>query len=169
MKFKDYLLQQIKKHPSIMPQDIAKLCYQAAYGAEHLLSDISAAKRYFDAEFDAVEACEGELYEAISDKVCRVNLAVWKKRALSRERLFEAFVSSSKVGGERGDIVSYLDSATELVRNGKCSFSPDEWESFLSEYKGKGMPAVHHSDKYRKAEKPSYRVIRAELLRELLK
>ena len=84
MSFKHYLTEQIKKHPSMMPQDVIKLCYQAAFGAEHLLADISAARRYFDSELASVDARDGELFEMISEKVCRVDLGVWKKKNLPR-------------------------------------------------------------------------------------
>lgn len=44
MKFKSYLIQQIRKHPAMMSRDVAKMCYQAAMGAEHLLSDTDGRK-----------------------------------------------------------------------------------------------------------------------------
>ena len=47
MEFEVYLKQQLALHPSMQPQDVVKLCYQAAHGAEHLLSDIKAAEKYF--------------------------------------------------------------------------------------------------------------------------
>lgn len=34
------LAEQMRIHPSMTPRDIAKLCYQAARGAEHLLTDL---------------------------------------------------------------------------------------------------------------------------------
>lgn len=43
MHFKSYLLEQIQMHRAMQPQDIVKLCYQAAYGAEHLIENYSAA------------------------------------------------------------------------------------------------------------------------------
>ena len=38
MSIKKYLKEQFVLHPSMMPSDVAKLCYQAAMGAEHLLT-----------------------------------------------------------------------------------------------------------------------------------
>ena len=39
MNFSDHLKKQLSLHPSMQPQDIVKLCYQAAFGAEPLLPD----------------------------------------------------------------------------------------------------------------------------------
>ena len=54
MEFEYYVRQQLERHKSIQPQDIVKLCYQAAYGAEHMLADMEAAKKYFYTEYDSV-------------------------------------------------------------------------------------------------------------------
>ena len=143
-----------------MPQDVIKLCYQAVFGAEHLLFNISTAKIYFDHEFDSVEAIDGELCEMISDDVCRVNLAVAKAKGIDRDLIFNAFVSSAKIGqGENDRFIGFLEEAEEIVRSGICNFSLDEWREFLEKYKDAGMPAVHHSQRYRDAEKPSYRIV----------
>ena len=81
----------------MQPQDVVKMCYQAAFGAEHLLADASIAKRYFDAEFDATEPREGELFECLSDEICRVDLGVWKAKGLPPELLFDRFVATARV------------------------------------------------------------------------
>ena len=43
MNFRDCLIAQFAAHPSAAPQDAVKQCYQAAFGAEHLLTDTSLA------------------------------------------------------------------------------------------------------------------------------
>lgn len=165
MSIKNYLIEHLGKHPSMMPQDVVKLCYQAVFGAEHLLFNISTAKGYFDHEFDSVEAIDGELCEMISDDVCRVNLAVAKAKGIDRELIFNAFVSSAKIGqGENDRFIGFLEEAEEIVMSGICNFSLDEWREFLEKYKDAGMPAVHHSQRYRDAEKPSYRIVNRKKL-----
>ena len=76
--FRKYLMEQADRHPSVQPQDIVKMCYQAAYGAEHLLGDLKGARRYLEEEYAATKEGDMELYENISDSVCRINLAAWK-------------------------------------------------------------------------------------------
>ena len=51
MRLTKYLKEQVKLHPSMEPIDAIKLCYQAAYGGEHLLRNIETAKFYFHACF----------------------------------------------------------------------------------------------------------------------
>ena len=62
--------------------NFVKQCYQAAFGAEHLLTDLAAAEEYFSAEYVRVAAVDAPLYERISPHVCRVNLSAWRKSGL---------------------------------------------------------------------------------------
>ncbi len=66
-----YLLSQLSLHPSMQPDDIIKLCYQSCYGAEHLLKDVEAAKRYFFLEWESIVAEDKPLYEEISPNYVR--------------------------------------------------------------------------------------------------
>ena len=150
--FRDYFSQQIKLHPSMQPQDIIKLCYQAAFGAEHLLGDIERVKGYFDEEFSNIPEGDGPLVEFISGDVCRVNLAAWKKLGLTSEWLFNLFVLSAGVKHKGGEKLfwRYLSEALP---------SRDDWPDVAK--------PVHHSNIYRENEKPSYRVISGEYVRLL--
>ena len=81
-----YLQAQLLLHPSMTPQDVAKLCYQAAHGAEHLLADPDRARSYLLREWEATAADDRlPLIEPISDAIARVNLSTWKARGLSAE------------------------------------------------------------------------------------
>ncbi len=165
MDFKYYFTEQLKRHPSIQPQDVVKLCYQAAFGAEHLLSDISAARRYFDAEFDAVEPRECELFECLSPDVARVDLGAWKNIGMPGEWLFNMFAASAGVRKDASpDFEKYLACAEEAF-DGKVCFSIDEWRGFLAEYLSRGGGAVHHSEIYREKEKPAYRIVNSGFLK----
>lgn len=159
MNFTGYLEEQLRLHPAMQYQDLIKMSYQAARGAEHLLSDMEAARRYFESEYAAVEAEDGILYEAISDDICRVNLKAWKAKGLPGEWLFRMFAASSSIpyGGEEL-LLAYLEQVQKQI--------PDSLE-FISQYKKSGMPAVHHSDIYREMEHPAYRIIQRRFLRTL--
>lgn len=168
MEFQDYLTEHIKRHPWVRPQDFIKLCYQAAFGAEHLLSDLSGAKKYFEEEFDAVEAQSGDLYEMISPDVCRINLAAWKAEGLPKEWLFRMFVhSASESKRDEKQFLMYLQEADRIVRKTQLFFSVGQWEQELGQYRAAGMPAVHHSKEFKEQENPAYRIVSSKYLRTL--
>ncbi len=161
-----YLAIQSHLHPSMTPRDIAKLCYQAARGAEHLLSDLDRARGYLERELEATPA-DGDipLIEPISDDVARVNLAAWKARGLSSDLLFDLFAATASVRREGEDLLPvYLALAGEWLTCTEGPVEPAEWQEFLRRYEEQGYPAVHHSEVYRAAEKPAYRIVRRDLL-----
>lgn len=168
MNDRQYILEQIRKHPAVQPQDLVKLCYQAAYGAEHLLSDPDAAREYLEREYAAVEAADIALYENISDDVCRVNLAAWKARQLPLQWLFHMFAASAKIKSNGSDLFSdYLETAGKVITEENVGFSTVDWQAYLGGYEKAGMTAVHHSVQYRECESPSYRIVARKYIRLL--
>ena len=106
-----YIKSQLELHSSMQPQDIIKLCYQAAFGAEHLLSDKKRALTYFNEEFANTEPSDGDLYDQISDNIYRINLGAWKSTNMPSEWLFEMFVNSMKPVENGKDLfLEYLNS-----------------------------------------------------------
>lgn len=167
MEFSYYLKKQFELHPSMQMQDLVKMCYQAVFGAEHLLMDIEKAKQYFYLEYEATPASHAiPLYEPISEDFCRVNLGAWKARGFHPEELFELFVATAgfHTEGTRTALNNCAKSAEKLIAKNIFPFSLDEWKEFYVAYKNNGMHPVHHSDAYRQAEHPAYRLIRKSLL-----
>ena len=150
-----YLQAQLKQHPGIQVRDILKLCYQAAYGGDHLLLDLSGAHIFFEQEFAAVQPGDGPLYEWISSDVARVNLRVWKQKGLPGEWLYRLFTLSAEVHCP-GDLSLYLEEAEKLNFPG--------FAEAKAAYEREGCPSLHHSEQYRQLEQPAYRVVHRRLL-----
>ncbi len=139
----------------MQPQDLAKLCYQAAFGAEHLLTDPSAAERAFYKEFEMVSPSDEPLTEPIAIGTVRVNLAAWKAHGMDRAWLWYLFSHSAvPLGMQEPVCEDYVRRAMALV--------PAATE-YLTDYVRRGMPSLHHSDVYRASEKPSYRLVDGNL------
>lgn len=168
MNFENYLLEQINRHPSVQPQDIVKQCYQAAYGAEHLLSDRAAARNYLEREYALTEAEDIEVYEMISEDVCRINLAAWKEKGLPLEWLFNMFAACACVKENAQELFcNYLKAAEKIVMQGQAGVLFSDWQAYLADYKKAGMTAVHHSPQYRECERPAYRIVNSQYVRLL--
>lgn len=166
MKFRECLEQQFRLHPSMQPQDIMKLCYQAAFGAEHLLSDRDAAYEYLEKELRSVEPSGGPLFERISPDYCRIGLAAWKQRGLPPEWLFRMFAFSASSSRSKEDLfLQHVETADALIQSGVLPIPISEWDDYKSRYEADGPHAVHHSQIYRQNEKPSYRVVQAGFIR----
>ena len=171
-----YLKSQLELHPSMQPQDVIKLCYQAAFGAEHLLQDKQRALNYFNEEFSYIEPhiCNpnkkiaDRLYEQISDNIYRINLDAWKTTGMPSKWLFEMFVNSMKPIDNGEYLFSkYLEILDKNFTNFQFNFSLCEWLDHKTKYLKDGIRAVHHSQIYRNKEKPAYRIVDARFIRLL--
>ena len=159
------MLQQLQAHPSMQSRDVVKLCYQAACGAEHLLSDLEGARAYFEEEYASVPHKEEPLYEQISSKICRVNLGAWKQSGMPSEWLFLMFSATKFSGVGKSVLPAYLKAAEEVLR--QVGFDMDAWSAYMAEYRAMGMPAVRHTEAYRRAEQPAYRIVATEYVKQL--
>lgn len=181
-KQEQFLRQQAAAHPVMDPEDIYKMLYQAVYGAEHLLKDVESARKYFQKEYAEVIPREEEepLWEQIGTEVYRINLRVWKKKKLPPEWLFCMFAGSVEMYNEcYGDAIEvtkqekeqkffqYIDMAYSLAKEGVFSFSAGDFDRYSREYQKEAPRAVHHSEKYRDGERPSYRLVHGRFLRLL--
>lgn len=172
---KSYIVSQLELHPSAEPADIVKMCYQSCFGPFHLMSAGEKMKAYFVDEFNSIEPSDGPLYEEISEKYVRVNMAVWKYMNYPAESLFEIFMKtceeSSEIYGKMQEeekteyftvtAYKYID---ELCLSGHKN-KADEFKKILPLYLENGVRPVSHSEKYRLAENPHYRVISSGLLK----
>lgn len=161
----EYFRKHLKLHPSVTAQDMIKFAYQAAFGAEHLVRDRDLALRRLREEADAVPAEDIPLYEEISPLYCRVNIAAWKYAGRSVEELCDFFIASAKPSGASDeDFLSVLNSCIGEAEVSAAEFRKEEWLNTVEDCLSGGIRPVHHSERYRAAENPHYRLVRTELL-----
>lgn len=157
----EIIRNHVFSHPSIQPQDIVKLCYQAVFGAEHLLTDKSRVRTYWEREWESVSPIDLPLCEPISAEYSRVNLSAWKFAGFEAEWLWRMFyLTASRPDSSCAlRLEDIFNIVTAMAENNELPFSPNEWRVFVTAYQQNGGGPVHHSEQYRTAEKPAYRVI----------
>ena len=162
MSFINLLKKQLTLYPCTQPQDAVKLCYQAAFGAEHLLQDITAARKYFDCEYSSIAENDHALAERISLDFYRVNLSAWKMAALPREWLFNMFRATASNGAAANANAVFsrcLQAVGLTAERGEAPFTLEAWNSFMDGYDRLSPSPVHHSETYRESAHPSYRIV----------
>ena len=159
--FEKYVKAQALLHPGMTPQDAVKLCFQAAFGAEHILSDKIKAMEYLREEYSRTPARDIDVFEPISEEFARCNIAAWKYKGLPIEWLFEMFCQSAWVKKDKREslFMEYLDSVGTCSEDGTLRFDSSMWSSFIEQYLFSGIKPPHHSQEYRDKEHPAYRVV----------
>lgn len=163
---KSILLAHAEKYPMMEPTDAVKLLYQSEFGGGHLIQDVEACLNFLRREYASTpQTADLPLTEDIGNGFVRINLASLNHNALSVDRLGEVFLlSASHPHGSMNSFRSKLTLLTELTLDKKMPFSMDALQTYLADYETAGFPPVSHSEAYRAAYHPAYRVISKEYL-----
>jgi uridine kinase len=169
-------------------QDLVKLAYQAAFAGGHMIDDEAAALNRLQVEFsalsqqpesalvpeDAWESSQNNnnpvaFFEPIGNGLCRIHLQSIPHSGLSLETLNRFFVlTANQHHGEKAMLEQHLADLERSVQAGlplQEPVHPDDLAAWLQAYRQQGCPAVHHSDNYRQAYQPAYRVVRTNYAR----
>ena len=158
-ELQNILLAQAARYPLMQPTDAVKLIYQNEFGGGHLIRDEEACLAYLRREYAATEkdpACP--LQEDIGNGLVRVNLAAVAPGQL--EELGLQFIRSAAAHqGTRERFLEKLALLETLTDHGVFSFDRSRLAAYLKAYARQGYPAVSHSEVYRQAYRPAYRVV----------
>lgn len=141
------------RYPLMQPQDYAKLAYQSEFGPAHLLANEQTAADSILQEWQAVSVravpCNPE---PIGHGFCRFHLQAGLFSANAASALAKLFFLAA---GELTGTPEGLDARLEILRR----LPVDGMEAWLAAYRRQGCPAVHHSEVFRSAYHPHYRVL----------
>lgn len=162
--FRTAVLETYHRYPVSTMQDIIKFTCQSTFGPAHLLRDTASAVRYVLSEEAGVTDKPSLTLEPLSGGYCRAHLGgELTGRMIACLFLLSAFTApspddTSAVLSERCAVLH------DLCRNSEL---PESWEKDLDAWEASGCPTVHHSEGFRNAYAPAYRVISEDSLRFL--
>lgn len=160
------LLTHSRRYPNMEPTDAVKLLYQSEFGGGHLISDENACLRRLEQEYAGMLPLPGcPLAEDIGGGIVRIYLAALGEYTLAD--LGRDFLRSAAL--QQGSLARFrqkLALLTELTAAGQLPFSSEALAEYLTAYAAAGFPPVSHSEAYRNAYHPAYRVVRRNCLPE---
>ena len=165
--FLQILYTHARRYPKMTACDAVKLAYQSVFGGGHLIPDRDAALARLRAEYEArpEKASGGELVEEIGGGLVRLHLAALDPVLLPLEAVNALFCRSAEmVQGCAEDFEKAICDIRRGCMEGYLPFGMDELDAYLAQYRAAGMPAVSHSEVYREAYHPAYRIIRREFV-----
>lgn len=156
------LLTHCAAHPLLQPADLCKFLHQSTFGCEHLIASPEAAVAYIEAEAATVQS-EEPLSERLDGNFYRVSLG-WLKEGLKAETLGRLFYLSAKPTGSVAQLEEKLAVAKTLAAEGRLPFPLEALETVVADWQAAGYPARHHSEEFRAAYRPAYRVIHKDFV-----
>jgi len=151
-------------YPAATLQDVYKTCYQDFFGAEHLMQDTAAARKYLQYELEQMknEVVVMPLREptGFRHRFERINLALVLNGEMSEEELLQLFIEAAGKDNALHDNWAYEWSEIERIAlQVQPAWQNEELQAVLHEAAANNQ-AVRHSEMFRDTYKPHYRIIR---------
>lgn len=156
------IMQQCAKYPAMQVQDLLKLVYQNEFGCGHMVTDTAHSLEMITNEVRklSADALVGDVFEYIGNNLCRLNLRVLQQTTLAPETLNSFFMlTANKPMGSHHGFEAKAAELITLCENGAIPFDANEVTQALAESRISGHPPQRHSEEYRTAYKPAYRVV----------
>ena len=169
MKFIGQLLgQHRQRYPRAALADIYKLLHQAALGPGHAVTDAASAHATLTSEAASLGAGPADpLVDPISPdgRLARIHLRAYVAAGHDLDKLAEAFVQTAATyTGSRDKLAKFCACLGDLADAGGIPFSRAQVDTYFDSIVAQGYPVVHHSEDYRTAYRPAYRVVDIQLL-----
>ncbi len=171
MKFVSQLLSShLARYPAMQLDDIYKLLHQAALGPGHAVDNPAAARKRLDEELAALGSGHTEpVKDVISPdgRLARVHLRSFMAAGGKPEALHRAFVETANSYPASPDkLAKFCGCLGDLAAAGGIPFKQQEVVAYFDAISRNGYPAIHHSEAFRNAYQPAYRVVAIDLLQK---
>lgn len=161
------LLRHCEAYPLLETEDVFKFLHQSTLGCEHLVASAEAAAEYIRREAEQLPRGASAAIERLDGNFCRVPLS-FLREGLSSDTLARLFFLSADLPGEgTAALAERLSVARAMIAEGLLPINLADFDGKLVAWRERGYPAVHHSEAFRAAYRPAYRVIANELARLL--
>lgn len=171
-KTRQRLTEHYKLYPELQMQDIFKFLHQSALGCEHIVSSLEKATQYIKDEYSRGIGENKIFVEKLDGDYSRVHLACIDY-GISAEALGEMlFLSAKKEIDGQSKLKEKLKIAEKMIAENLLPFDIGEFRNAVQKWEKEGFPAIHHSEVFREAYKPAYRVVSdkyAQLISEHVK
>jgi hypothetical protein len=164
-----FIKTHVERYPRARPRDVYKLIFQGIYGVGHIIT--GNARGYLMEEAGRIPL-EGypdcPLVEPVSPdgSMVRVNLRPFLRKKLSLDGLFRVMIASADVKGDEEMVIELWDVFLGMVEAGEVKMGSDEIKEVQEIIDMKGIKPMHHTEPYRQAYYPAYRVVKLHLFRE---
>lgn len=147
------------RYPAMEPQDFAKLAYQSTFGPAHM---VQSPDKVLAALLEEHKKAGTEPIppEPIGNGLCRLHItralsALWELPLIGR-------MFTQTMGAAEGTAAELSETLEQLA-----ALPVPGLEGYLTAWRREGCPPVHHSEAFRRAYHPHYRVLRQDYARFL--
>ena len=154
-----------RQYPAATLQDLYKSCYQDFFGAEHLMTDTAAARHYLNEELagfrtDGRTGIPEQEPSGFRHRFVRISLACVTEGKMTEEELLQRFVeAASHDNALTADWAEVWKRIERIAIQTVPAWKDSTLQAGLMQA-AMQHSAVRHSDAYREAYRPHYRIVR---------
>lgn len=171
-EFQSIIQSQLSRYPLSQIKDLYKLTHQAALGSEHAVNDLKTARDWLFREIEEMVSISVDpLFDEISPDglIVRIHLRPFIDSGGDPEILLEAFIrTANEFKGSIEKLNQNWRDVERLAESCDINFKAEELRSFFSLMDFLGFPARHHSQIYRDAYHPHYRIVSREYMHQII-
>lgn len=161
-----YWQAQCRAYPALQAGDALKALHQSVCGCGHLVRSDGGGLAFLQAELSALPVGSRADVEPLPGDFCRVHLGLLQSTPLRPETLFRLFfLSAEQPRGSAEELEAGIAELHRLRAEGILPFAEAEFTAAADSWRAAGYPACRHSEAYRAAYAPAYRVIRKDYAR----
>ena len=165
-EIKKSLLDCAQTHRRARPQDYIKRIYQSEFGGGHLVDDGDKSLEWIRQEVAGLtpRQLRAPYFDPFVGRFARMNLSISQK--VSPPVINRVFVASAREAPEGAwpRMQEKFRILGLLIRDFPefFPFTLGDWDAAVEDYNQAGCGPLHHSEAYRRAYQPAYRVVRKE-------
>ena len=168
-----FIANLMSKYPKARLLDIYKSSFQDYMGAEHLVNDAASARAYLEQELTMTDIDElmPWYYEpcGVDGRHVRVSLRTVMEGLISADLLLDAFLESAdKVTHPTVEewVVRWHEMIETIDKMALNLPNYDDDKQYIEQVLAQGHYAISHSQDYREAYSPHYRIIERQIFEE---
>lgn len=166
----DILATHYRLYQTLELRDVYKLLYQRAFGPEHSVDDLRAARERLYLEVIQLPDApiSVPIREPLSSMLCRVNLQPFIRSGGDIGRLWKVFRQTVR-NFQPASLVAFQRDWNRFRSSAWSQrYDPALFEQFWQRMATADFPPVHHSQRYTRAHTPHYRVVCRALMEAVL-
>lgn len=161
---RDFIVDQCRRWPDLLPQDLLKALHQSVFGCGHYVAE-SEQNRLVNELRSLPQGCPDRGVEPMDGSFCRLHLGGKLTEGIQPATLYRLFYLSAQAPrGTREELDQKLDVLLEVAREGGLPWTYEKTASAVEAWKRQDCPAVHHTELFEQRMLPAYRVIRREFI-----
>lgn len=160
MDWETLIAKHLTRYPAAEPADVYKLLYQGVRGPEHLMASPEVFVVRLQAEYEAVSSGDDvPLWEPVrpDGTLGRLHLRPYRARGGELAPLVAACLEAA--AQPWGSALTLAEVWQAAAANREVA-----WQTLTAQLVAQGYPPVHHSERYRAAYRPAYRLVQRDFV-----